>query len=57
MLPSLIAHGTPIDWYNFCRELTEDIYNVYIRKYNRGKRVEGVSGFGGVERIYRFLLQ
>ncbi|KZR95704.1 Uncharacterized protein APZ42_010388, partial [Daphnia magna] len=56
-------HGTPIDWYNFCREVSEDIVinnsekiggvgiTVEIdeskfgkRKYNRGKRVEGVYG-------------
>ncbi|KAK4007537.1 hypothetical protein OUZ56_012695 [Daphnia magna] len=20
-----LAHGTPIDWYNFCREVSEDV--------------------------------
>jgi hypothetical protein len=81
------AHGTPIDWANFCREVAEDIvinnsekiggpgifveideskfgkskiflflnFNSFyiitiIGKYNRGKKVDGVWVFGGVER-------
>ncbi|KAI9562474.1 hypothetical protein GHT06_009907 [Daphnia sinensis] len=65
----MIAHGTPIDWYNFCRGVAEDIVinnsekiggikvTVEIdeskfgkRKYNRGKKVDGVWVFGEVER-------
>ncbi|EFX65021.1 hypothetical protein DAPPUDRAFT_265349 [Daphnia pulex] len=52
-----MAHATVIDWASFCREVAEDIMIHSSEliggpgKYNRGKRVDGVWVFGGVERL------